>query len=92
MLPLGKFQIKVRYNRDERSTTVQILPKEDNDNVIGEATTRCSLNDQFDYKKGRKIALGRALLDAQVDKADRAQVWSDYLNKSYIQVRTNVTV
>jgi hypothetical protein len=42
---------------------------------------RCCELDQFNKETGRKLSLARAMKRAGLSKADRACVWSAYLNR-----------
>ena len=53
-------------------------PRPDGAKFVGEA--RCSLCELFDNRKGKKIALLRAMKDAaKLDKTTRRAVWLEYL-------------
>ena len=40
----------------------------------------CSTDDRFEKVKGRKLALGRALVVARFPKDERALIWRAYLD------------
>jgi len=49
--------------------------------VIGTGFSVCAPGDNFNKGTGRKIALTRALDDAELNRAARAEVWDLYLTK-----------
>lgn len=51
------------------------------DNIAIEREARTHYKDQFDYKKGRKIALKRALEALKFDRSSRTNAWKAMLKK-----------
>ena len=60
------------------ATTCFILDKETNEEVT-RGVAKCNPADRFEYEKGRKIALTRALQDANATRSERGDVWAAYL-------------
>jgi len=48
------------------------------ENTLGKGVASCDPRDHFEYVKGRKYALKRALIDAGFNKVDRKNVWDAF--------------
>lgn len=87
--------VKFWHNQDEKVLTVEDeqrnviqTPVKAETNCLIETpfgnylgTAYCSVLDQFNKAKGRKLAFTRALRVAPFDKVERAILWNDYFTR-----------
>lgn len=59
------------------ATTCRILDKETN-NEVAVGVAKCHPNDNFEYERGRKTALTRAIKNTGFTRDQRATVWAAY--------------
>ena len=62
-----------------RRTICKILDKTTN-TVVAKGAANCAPGDNFEYSRGRKLALKRALDTIDFTRAERKAVWDGYLN------------
>lgn len=58
------------------STVCIIVDLDKQTTVVGEAF--CSMDDNFDKNKGRKLSMHRALLSSSLTKPTRGKFWKEY--------------
>ena len=81
-----KVQIGQELTEDEKLVPI-IVTERATECVIEDGALRhrgvahCCSRDQFNYEKGRKIALTRAIFKVGFLKRERAQFWEQYLNR-----------
>jgi len=62
-----------------KRTVCKILDKITN-TVVAKGVANCAPGDNFEYNRGRKLALKRALGTIDFTRAERKAVWDSYLN------------
>jgi len=85
MFQVDHYFVKFRHYKTEENegishvTSCEII--DDRAKILNSGYAICSILDQFSRKIGRKISLGRALLNAfPEDKELRRKFWETYLN------------
>ena len=78
----NKVEVPVYNNQGLPLTHVTVAyiieGKHPNTKVHNYAVASCSYTDKFDRKLGRKVALGRLLLENFTDKRERERLWLEY--------------
>lgn len=78
-MQLGNYQVRIYHsNTANKGTAIELYKGND---VIGTGSTRVHKTDQFVKAKGRKVALTRALLNANLPREERMTVWNSYWQK-----------
>lgn len=62
-----------------RRTVCKMLDKATN-TVVAKGVANCAPGDNFEYSRGRKLALKRALATVDFTRAERKVVWDGYLS------------
>lgn len=86
-IPVHYFEAQTTCTVHEGKCKLKKRPCETPGSVIGLAI--CSVNDQFVKFKGRKIALGRALIALKLDKKTRTELWRDFLYQTTASLLLN---
>jgi len=78
-----KYLIRWQYDRTQNSPTrftyCYLL---DGEYGVSVGYARCTVNDNFDKDKGRKISLARVLKKAEIPKEERTKIWETYRTMS----------
>ena len=76
-------EIRVSMHPYETQCGIVRIEKNKNDEeTIGVGLSSCSINDQFSYAVGRKLALKRAIQDSNIPKESRNIIWTAYFNNT----------
>lgn len=66
-------------SQDKRGTSCAIF--NDKDQMVADGHTIVHNKDNYDKKKGRKLAFGRAIVNAGIPKEERRELWEQYFSK-----------
>jgi len=76
-------EIKTFMHPFETQCGIVKMEENKNDDVtVGVGLASCSINDQFSYAIGRKLALKRAIKDSDIPREYRDAIWTAYFNTS----------
>ena len=82
---IPRYALTFIHNKDDRGRRVTVAkvfaidPKTDEAREIAKASSGCSLSDNFNKAKGRRLALTRALQD--FPKTIRRDIWRGYFEQ-----------